>query len=327
MHTPSLGSLESSEQLIKDLYIDLRQKIGNWAGITMQTPQARMGYIGQHLVSVVTGCPGGRSGARGKDLVLPFGEFAEIKTCYRVDQLGKCNTCSSAVSALELHCPSCKSEDIKRKDDSKWLISIQHDKDFSEILDPKYYYFVLFDFTDLKHPDTIRLSIWRVDPLCPGFAYCLIDYYKNIKTASKSGAPFNLWPFHLKFELMRPLLIYQSFILPNNTIQTRLFPPSDVYAAAGEHHPLSPLPSFARSTNLTVNKVQEFATELGLTLPKSSKKAVLLQEAQAQITDRGIDMDTVVDALARTFYKEQVGPHLAGLPAKMREKMGGANLL
>ena len=53
-----LGTLEASEELIRDLYIDLRNKVNMWSRITMQTPQARMGYIGQHLTSVVTGFPG-----------------------------------------------------------------------------------------------------------------------------------------------------------------------------------------------------------------------------------------------------------------------------
>lgn len=323
MPSPSLGSLESSEQLIKDLYVELRQKISMWASITKQTPQARMGYIGQHLVSVVTGFPGGRSGARGKDLVLPGGEFAEIKTCYRVDQLGKCNSCDSGVSALELECPSCKSKDIRRNDDSKWLIGIQHDQEFSEVLKPKYYYLVLFDFTDLQKPDTIRASIWRVDPLAPGFAYCLIDYYKNIKAKSKSGAPFNLWPFQLKFELMRPLLIYQSFIPQDNTIKTRVFPGRD----AGEHHPLSSLPTFSRSQNLTLNKVKEFAAMLCLTLPSTNDKKALLNAAQNEITSRNLGFDTVVDALARTLYWAGVKRHLVDLPATMLDQMAAAKLL
>ena len=38
-----------------------------WSEITFQTPQARMGYIGQHLTSIVTGYRGGMSGARGYD--------------------------------------------------------------------------------------------------------------------------------------------------------------------------------------------------------------------------------------------------------------------
>ena len=78
-----LGTAEASEALIKDLYIDLRAKVNAWSKITKQTPQARMGYIGQHLVSVVTGFPGGKSGARGYDLVMDNGHYGEIKTCYK----------------------------------------------------------------------------------------------------------------------------------------------------------------------------------------------------------------------------------------------------
>jgi len=57
-----LGDLESSEKLIYDLYIDLRKRVNSWAAITGQTAQARMGYVGQHLVSVVTDYRGGKSG-------------------------------------------------------------------------------------------------------------------------------------------------------------------------------------------------------------------------------------------------------------------------
>lgn len=75
----TLGTIEASEALIKDLYIDLRAKVNAWSKITQQTPQARMGYVGQHLVSVVTGYPGGKSGARGYDLVIEIVFFCSPK--------------------------------------------------------------------------------------------------------------------------------------------------------------------------------------------------------------------------------------------------------
>lgn len=121
----TLGTIEASEALIKDLYIDLRAKVNAWSKITQQTPQARMGYVGQHLVSVVTGYPGGKSGARGYDLVIDDERHGEIKTCYRVDQLGSCNACGAVVSSLETECAVCRSTSINRKDDSKWLIAIR----------------------------------------------------------------------------------------------------------------------------------------------------------------------------------------------------------
>lgn len=122
----TLGTIEASEALIKDLYIDLRAKVNAWSKITQQTPQARMGYVGQHLVSVVTGYPGGKSGARGYDLVIDDERHGEIKTCYRVDQLGSCNACGAVVSSLETECAVCRSTSINRKDDSKWLIAIRN---------------------------------------------------------------------------------------------------------------------------------------------------------------------------------------------------------
>lgn len=174
----TLGTIEASEALIKDLYIDLRAKVNAWSKITQQTPQARMGYVGQHLVSVVTGYPGGKSGARGYDLVIDDERHGEIKTCYRVDQLGSCNACGAVVSSLETECAVCGSTSINRKDDSKWLIAIRNNDEFAKLLDPYRYYFVLFEFESIydSNNNDIIASIWEVDPKSKGFAYCMIDY-------------------------------------------------------------------------------------------------------------------------------------------------------
>ena len=190
----TLGTIEASEALIKDLYIDLRAKVNAWSKITQQTPQARMGYVGQHLVSVVTGYPGGKSGARGYDLVIDDERHGEIKTCYRVDQLGSCNACGAVVSSLETECAVCSSTSINRKDDSKWLIAIRNNDEFAKLLDPYRYYFVLFEFESIydSNNNDIIASIWEVDPKSKGFAYCMIDYYLNIRSQSTSKAPFNM---------------------------------------------------------------------------------------------------------------------------------------
>jgi hypothetical protein len=83
-----LGTEKASIALIKDLYVDLRKKMLEWAKITGQTGQARIGYIGQHLVSVVTGYKGAKTGARGFDLKIGDFDYGEIKTCSKVDQMG-----------------------------------------------------------------------------------------------------------------------------------------------------------------------------------------------------------------------------------------------
>lgn len=265
-----LGDVRSSEKLIGDLYIDLRRQVNAWAAVTQQTSQARMGYVGQHLTSVVTGFPGGKSGARGRDLVLPNGEYAEIKTCYRVDQLGRCGACGAPAASVETACPDCGSADIKRNDDSKWLIGIRHDDEFAHILEPRAYYLVLFEFVDLQAPDAIRSSIWEVDPKLPGFAYCMVDYRLNIQAKSRSRASFNLWPYRLKFDLMRPTLIYRSIIsTASDSVDTRLFPGRD----APRPHPVKPLGEYSRERNLAPDKIEILSDLLGVSgeLPSGGK--------------------------------------------------------
>ena len=314
----TLGTVEASEQLIIDLYIELRKKVNLWASITHQTAQARMGYIGQHLVSVATGFPGGRSGARGKDLILPNNEYAEIKTCYRVDQLGKCNNCGAAVSGIEVICPECSSTNLKRNDDSKWLIGIRHDEEFATILEPKYYYLVLFEFTDLNSPDTIRASIWRVDPTTPGFAYCMIDYYKNIRAASSSKAPFNLWPFQLKFDLMRPALIYRSYITKEDKVKTEIFPGRNPEVL----HLLQPLPTYSQSQNLTRDKILVFAKSIRSEIQLVENKRKLLEQIQKFLDKSNFSPEFVIDNLAEALYLPETKPYLNELPKTIKERAG-----
>ena len=80
----------------------------------------------------------------------------------------------------------CGSENIDRKKDSKWLINIRDDAEFSRILEPAYYYFVLFE--PIENHSDVQVSIWQADPKTKGFAYMLMDYYLNIRPASESHA-------------------------------------------------------------------------------------------------------------------------------------------
>ena len=310
-----LGDLHSSEHLIRELYIDLRKRVNYWAHLTKQTTQARMGYVGQHLVSVVTGYQGGKSGARGKDLILDKDNFAEIKTCYRVDQLGKCLDCRSVVASIELKCSYCSSDNIERKQDSKWLISIKNEDEFSKILDPKFYYLVLFDFEDIQHPRKIRASIWRISSHSIGFSYCMIDYYLNIRSKSKSKAPFNLWPFQLKFHLMLPTLIYRSYIL-NNNIKTSIFYEKDY---------ITELPKsfhkYATANNLTHVKILDFAKRINFTVNKSRSslnKKDLALEISHFIENKGGFNENTVSKLAKSLYYRDIKKHTKKIPVKLR---------
>ncbi|MCC6575453.1 MAG: MamI family restriction endonuclease [Planctomycetes bacterium] len=265
--TIGVGTPENAEALLMDLYVRLRRDLQRWAAVTRQTPQPRMGYVGQHLVSVVTGHPGGRSGARGDDLKLPENKVAEIKCCYRVDQLGNCGACGTVVASIEKVCPNaaCGSTNLNRKDDSKWLLSPKNEQELRELFNPVSYYFVLFEFADLEKGEDIDVFIYEVDPKCLGFSLCMIDYFFNIRPNSLSKAPFNMWPHSAKFCMMKPKMIYWSVILDNDTIDTRVFPTRDkpvLYA-------LEELTEYADSDTITENAINAVAIARRIKFPNA----------------------------------------------------------
>lgn len=313
-----LGTLEASEALIKDLYIDLRAKVNAWSEITNQTPQARMGYIGQHLVSVVTGFPGGKSGARGYDLILNDGAYGEIKTCYRVDQLGSCRNCGAVVSSLETVCAACGSKNIDRKDDSKWLISLRNDTEFAEVIAPQTYYFVLFEFADLSDPSNndIEATIWEVDPLNKGFGFCMVDYYLNIRAKSKSKAPFNMWPHSIKFLLTKPKLIYKALIKNSGIIETIVFP------AFGNGYPeeLKPLTEYYRKDTITVQAVQRVIFRLTGKRYSNADKFTCLEFLEEIRRKESIPNDIICDLFAEEIYLPLIEPVKAEIPIEISSR-------
>lgn len=272
-----------------------------------------MGYVGQHLVSVVTGFQGGRSGARGKDLILPNDQHAEIKTCYRVDQLGVCTVCGAVVTAIETECPNCGSEAVKRKDDSKWLIVVRTHKELIELFDSTYFYLVLFDFVDLSSDLDIYARIWRVSPRTKAFAYCMIDYYHNIRSGSSSGAPFNLWPFKLKFDLLLSDLIFQARIGQDDNITIETF---EGEIGSATRHRLPPLSKYARSggSELSVTAIRSVAQHLDLTL-YASTKSELLSELEEDRLSRSIADEVLAEALCDIMYGARISGHYDDLPS------------
>ena len=304
----------ASENLIQDLFIDLRVKVNKWAALTQQTSQARMGYIGQHLTSIVTGFPGSKTGARGDDLVLPDGRHSEIKTCYRVDQLGECKNCHTKIATSDKICPACGSKDLVRKDDSKWLISIPAtefaQKEFDDLFKNENFYLVLFEFEDLNNPENIIISIWSVDPRNKGFAYCMLDYYKNIWAKSKSHAPFNLWPYSLKFEMMAPLLIYRSKIDKNGSIKTILFPE----LTPPQPHKLSDLTELpARSIDYL--SLCNLAKKYGIPIPAKCSTKKLLKIMQTYRKEKNISDAELIKQLQNVIYLKSIAAYIDVLPA------------
>lgn len=306
-----LGTVAASEAVLTDLYVGLRRVVAQWAAVTQQTPQARMGYVGQHLTSVVTGYPGGRSGARGKDLLLPDAKFAEIKTCYRVDQLGVCSNCGHAVASIELECPNCGSDAIDRKDDSKWLLTPKSEEELAQHWDAEAFYLVLFDFADFSDPREINARIWEVDPRSRGFAYMLVDYFFNIRARSSSKAPFNLWPFSFKFSLLGGQLIYSARIHEDDSIETLLFP-----GELGDPEPIT-LGSFlghARSRALTDAGLRVAAQHLGLDADRSRPE--LLSDLEEVRDEAG---EALRLALTEGAYGRLIEPFRQHLPNAIRQ--------
>lgn len=315
-----LGDLDSSEQLIKDLYINLRKDVLKWSKITHQTSQARMGYIGQHLTSVVTGFKGSKSGARGDDLILPGGNSGEIKTCYRVDQLGECKNCKNSVSSIETRCMDCSSQEIVRKDDSKWLIGIRNEEEFEALFDPVYYYFVLFEFKDIKDSKNrdILASIWKVNPKNIGFGYCLLDYYLNIRSKSKSKAPFNMWPHQLKFYLTKPKLIYHSIIYDDDTIKTIVFPTKKNEVDTE----LPDLASFSRAKILNLENLSSVYEEIvGKPINKNKYpgKRDILAELENIRGEEEIENSHLCDVIARNVYRSSILEKKSKIPLKHKK--------
>jgi len=312
--TIGTGTPEFAAALLTDLYVKLRRDLQRWAAVTHQTPQPRMGYVGQHLVSVVTGFPGGRSGARGDDLKLPDGAVAEIKCCYRVDQLGKCARCGTQVASIEKRCPSekCGASEITRMDDSKWLLTPKSEQELREMFIPVRFYFVLFEFADVAKADEIDVEIFEIDPKCLGFALCMIDYFFNIRAKSKSNAPFNLWPWSAKFAMMRPKSIYHALIAEDDLITTTRFPGMD----APVLYALPDLTSLATTKTISETAIDHLAEIRGVdvsgallfsrTGERRVQKLKVLEKArrEGEWVDEGL-----ADDMARAVYGNLVLPY------------------
>ena len=59
------NNLEKIEAFINEIIIAPKHALKRWAVITNQTPAAKIGYIGQHLTSLITGVQGTGSGMSG----------------------------------------------------------------------------------------------------------------------------------------------------------------------------------------------------------------------------------------------------------------------
>ncbi|WP_066220355.1 MamI family restriction endonuclease [Aliarcobacter cryaerophilus] len=221
--------IRDNEKLIVDFLYQCifypRINVLNWSKITKQSPNLKIGYPGQHLVSLITGMEGERTGARGNDL----SDGSEIKSCSRVDQLDKCKVCKSSVLRIENHCPDCGSDNIDRKKDSKWLFSIKSEDELKLLtFQTKRIIFVLFDYQNFKMKDfnTIQINVyevWTNSERCKNFKRIMEDYYYNTylyhinQNPKATPAPYNMWPDLFAFHQCNPINTFKCTITDANT--------------------------------------------------------------------------------------------------------------
>ncbi|QYX31965.1 MamI family restriction endonuclease [Sphaerospermopsis torques-reginae] len=213
--------------LLEELVLNPRINALKWSKITYQTPNLKIGYPGQHLASLITGVKGSKTAARGDDLE----DGTEVKSCSRIDQMDKCKDCESPVARSEKVCSVCGSNNIQRKDDSKWLFTIKSENDLQVITqDVKRVLLILGDYPNFDNQDydTLRFQcfeIWTQSIRNRKFKEILSNYYYKIylpkKNSGKTPDPKNFWPYQYQFYLCNPILTFSCYVY-NASIQPEI---------------------------------------------------------------------------------------------------------
>ena len=76
---------ELARELLQEQVIDQRRRLHHWRDLTGQPAQIDTGYVAQHLVSIVTGVPGGGMRGKGEDL----SDGSEVKSANFLDALDR----------------------------------------------------------------------------------------------------------------------------------------------------------------------------------------------------------------------------------------------
>lgn len=226
---PKLVTISNNEEKIKELLFELvlipRINALKWSKITRQTPNIKIGYPGQHLASLITGMVGEGTGARGNDLI----DGSEVKSCSRIDQLDQCKDCKQPVTRFENQCPQCKSTDIVRKNDSKWLFSVRNENELTMLLETVDRVLLLIgDYPNFDDADyeTLRFQafeIWTKSERNKRFSEIIRNYYSRIYLAHKkrnpssNPAPKNFWPYSYQFYLCNPISVFACKVNNANT--------------------------------------------------------------------------------------------------------------
>lgn len=124
-----------SKSFIENVVLAQYHQLTDWQKVTRQSAQLDSGYLGQHLVSLISGTPGGGAGSRGKGHDLVDG--SEIKA-------------ASALGGI---------------DAPRWNhASFWKPQKVTDYLHSPFVYFVLFDTATRYEEIPLRLRMWRVAP-------------------------------------------------------------------------------------------------------------------------------------------------------------------
>ena len=208
------------KKCISDLFITPRKTMYEWSMLTEQTSHIKIGYVGQHLASVLLNTKGCKTAARGEDCM----DKSEVKSCSRVDQSDKCNRCNINLTKFDAVCQECgKNDKIKRNNDSKWLLTIRSEDDLRKYLDLDRLVLIIEEYPNFNENkfDDIVIKVYEIYPkkeICRNFKSILTEYYNDIylanikKNPKKVPAPKNLWPDSFQFYRCNPVKIFECKI-------------------------------------------------------------------------------------------------------------------
>lgn len=312
-HITINDNIEKIKSFINEIIIAPKHALTRWAMITNQTPAAKIGYIGQHLTSLITGVPGTGSGARGDDLA----DGSEVKSCNKVDQADKCRDCGARVLRVETTCSACGSTNIIRKDDSKWLFSIrdQHELDQYKNLDRVV--LLLMDYPKFDENDfkDIRITVFEIypkDARMSVFDDLISNHYYNIfipkQDANQKTNPMNLHPWSFQFYKCNPIKTFECTIENIDTNPVILIE-SYVEPSRERDNSLTPIPMPS-----TLLKTGEWVEMLS--------KADFDKEVSPLIS-RAFLQEQGITAISRTQFLQLSGPNkikaLPYLDQKLRD--------
>lgn len=150
--------LALSKQFIESVIFNQYRQLVSWKSVTGQSSQIDSGYLGQQLVSILTGIPGCGTRGKGKDLE----DGSEVKT-------------ASTLSGVDI---------------PRWNNILKTQEKVDEFLKFPAIFFVLFDTFKKEQSFPLRVRIWKV---CPKTDYVFSNVVKKWAEKKTSGN-FQLHP-------------------------------------------------------------------------------------------------------------------------------------